>query len=228
MKPDEHRQVTSATPLRTPPRIFAIMAAEAPVAAVLRRGPSAWVQLLAWDTAKDTFTDGAWLRGRLYGERCDVSPDGALFLYHAHQGRKLGTSTTDTWTAVSRLPWLHALRLWPWGTTYGGGGRFEGPRRLRLRTWAAPPTHPDQRLDDLEVLTGDPPLHRSTGEVPGATWSGRDQRGRLVFAHEGRLYCRRQDHDVLLVDLVDRHPDPRPAPAWAHGWPEATSPKRPP
>ena len=61
-------------------RLFVIMAAEASVAAVLRRGPSAWYHVIRWDTAKDEFEHGAWIRARLYEDRCDVSPDGTVHI----------------------------------------------------------------------------------------------------------------------------------------------------
>ena len=110
-----------------PPRIFVIPATEADVGVVFRRGPSAWYHLLKWDMAHDKFEPGVWLRGRIYPEKCDVSPDGALLLYLVHQGRRIGTSYTDAWTGVSRVPWITALALWPWGTkpaSFGRHGRF--------------------------------------------------------------------------------------------------------
>jgi hypothetical protein len=96
--------------VRAPCRLFVIMASAAPVAAVLRRGPSRACQVTAWDTARDVFTPGAWIKGRLYEDRCDVSPDGELFLYFCFGGRRR-EGYTDSWTAVSRLPWLHATGL---------------------------------------------------------------------------------------------------------------------
>jgi hypothetical protein len=149
-----------------------------------------------------------------------VSPDGSLFVYAAHQGRRLGTSVTGAWTAVSRLPWLHALTLWPMGTTYGGGGRFVGDRRLVLRGASA--AHPEHPLSGLEVVAGEAPLHRSSGEVEGAAWSGRDPRGRLVFARDGQLFARAAPRDrqgapkdQLLHDFCGDAPAPVPAPPWA-------------
>lgn len=201
-----------------PPRLFVIMAREAPVAVVVRRGPAAWAQITLWDTESDAFTRGAWFRGRIYENKCDVSPDGQLFVYAAFQGRKLRTSYSDSWTAVSRPPWLHALALWPMGTTYGGGGRFVDDRRLVLR--GASGAHPDHPPQGLEIVPGEAEYHRSTGEVEGAEWSGRDQRNRLVFASGGRIWARRGGKgagaaDVELADFNADRPDPQPAPEWA-------------
>jgi hypothetical protein len=196
-----------------PCRLFVIQAASAPVAAILRRGPSRWCQVIAWNTHRDTFTPGAWFKGRIYEDRCDVSPDGELLLYFCHGGR-MRPGYTDAWTAVSRLPWLHALALWPWGTTYGGGGRFTGKRELVLRTGMAFKAHPDHPADGLHVTLGNPERHRSTGE-PGSDWSGVDHE-RLVFCREGKLFRRtRAGVDVELADFNGHRPEPVPAPEWA-------------
>ena len=192
--------------LRPPPRLFVLLASRAHVGLVIRRGPSAWTQLTLWDTDSDRFTPGAWLHGRIFAEKCDLSPDGRLFVYAAYQGGHLGSSTTDSWTAVSRPPWLHALALWPMGTTYGGGGRFVGDRRLVLR--GADAAHPDHPARGLEVVPGVADLHHSTQEVEGAEWSGRDHRNRLVFTRGGKLFARTGLDDVLLADFAEASPNP--------------------
>jgi hypothetical protein len=202
-----------ATPLRPPPRLFVIMAKLAPVAVVVRRGPASWAQLTLWDTRTDAFTPGAWFAGRIFAEKCDLSPDGALLVYAAYQGRRASTSYTDSWTAISRPPWLHALTLWPMGTTYGGGGRFVGDRRVVLRGAGAP--HPAHPLRGIEVVPGEAEHQRSSEEVEGAEWSGRDQAHRLVFAARGRIFARSGGLDVELADFTTHVPDPQPAPEWA-------------
>lgn len=109
-------------------RIHCIVARNAPVAAVLRRGPSKVVQVLKWNLTHDTFEAGQWFRGRLYEHRCDLSPSGSLLLYFA---AKRATPFV-TWTAVSRLPYLTALALWPKGDSWGGGGLFDDEHTVRL------------------------------------------------------------------------------------------------
>jgi hypothetical protein len=207
------RQLTCNDPTMTAdPRLFVIMAADAPIAIVIRRGPAAWAQLTLWRTDDDTFTEGAWFRGRIYAEKCDLSPDGKLFVYSAFKGSRLGTSTTQSWTAVSRPPWLQALALWPMGTTYGGGGRFDGERRLIVRGGASVADRPPP---GLEIVAGAADVHRSTNEVEGAEWSGRDQRNRLVFAARGCLFARAGVDDRLLADFRAQRPRTEPAPEWA-------------
>jgi hypothetical protein len=195
-----------------PPRVFVIPAAEAEAAIVFRRGPSNWFHLLKWDMSKDKFESGAWFRGSMYPEKCDISPDGSLLLYFVLKGNKLQTSYSHAWTAVSRAPWLTALGLWPQGTTYGGGGRFVGNRDIVIRAGDTTP-HADHPGKGLRVALGNPALHRSTDEVPRATWSGRDRNGRLIFAKDGRIFRRSSTgKDKELIDLAGLMPDPKPSP----------------
>jgi hypothetical protein len=194
-----------------PCRLFVIPARDAPVAAVLRRGPSRWYQVIRWDLDRDELTNGAWLKGRIYEERCDLSPDGELLVYFCHGGR-LRPGYTDSWTAVSRLPWLAALALWPSGITYGGGGRFVDNRRLVLRNGRHDKPHPDHMPIGLELVDGDARLHASIGEIEGADWSGHDHKRRLIFARAGKLYRRIKGRDREIADLNDRAPEPVAAP----------------
>lgn len=216
--------------MQAPPcRLFVIPAQAAPLAAVFRRGPSRWCQIIRWDMEHDAFMDGAWFKGRIYEERCDVSPDGSLLVYFCHGGR-MRPGYTDSWTAVSRLPWLYALALWPSTTgTYGGGGRFVGDRSLVLRNRfdRAHPEHPPRGLD---IVDGDAPCHASTGEVEGADWSGYDHNRRLIFCRAGKVYRHTGRVDRELVDLNGRVPAPVPAPDWAQrplpAGPESTRRRR--
>lgn len=121
-------------------RLFAIVARKAPVAAVFRRGPSKQVMLLRWDLTSDRFEAGQWLKGRIYERRCDLSPSGELLLYFGGNQKP----PYYTWSAVSRLPFLTALALWPKGDTWGGGGLFEDERRIAL----------DHRADQLSLAPG--------------------------------------------------------------------------
>jgi hypothetical protein len=195
------------------PRLFVIMATDAPVAVVVRRGPTAWAQITSWDTREDVFTEGAWFRGRIFAEKCDISPDGQLLVYAAYKGDHLRTNYTDSWTAVSRPPWLHALALWPMGTTYGGGGHFVGNRELVLR--GAREAHPDHPPRGLTLVRGEAPYHRSAEEIPGVEWTGRDQENRLVFAARGCIFARTGGDDRLLADFSAQVPNATPAPEWA-------------
>ena len=90
---------------------------------VLRRGPTHKVCTIGWDRRDDTFELGQWYRGRIYYERCDISPDGEHWIYFALNG-KTHEETLGSYTALARTPYLKALGLWPCGGTWGGGGLF--------------------------------------------------------------------------------------------------------
>ena len=68
---------------KPPARLHVILAREAPLAVVIRRGPAKQVCTVLWNRRTDEFTLGQWLKGRIYEDRCDLSPDGRYFIYFA-------------------------------------------------------------------------------------------------------------------------------------------------
>jgi hypothetical protein len=90
------------------PRIYCIPATEAPVIAVFRRGPTNWSHVGRWDLAKGRYEPGAWLRGRIFPRRSDLSPDGRLLCYFAHKPSATWKQG-EAYVALSKLPWLTAL-----------------------------------------------------------------------------------------------------------------------
>ena len=109
--------------VRPPPRLFGILARDAPVVAVLRRGPSNWSHIGRWDVQASTYQGGSWLRGTLYPQRCDVSPDGRYLAAMALVPRA-DWAPGPTYVAVSRLPWLTALAAWGTQGTWSRGAHF--------------------------------------------------------------------------------------------------------
>ncbi len=105
------------------PRIYCIPATEAPVVAVFRRGPTDWSHVGRWDLAQHQYEPGAWLHGRIFPRRSDLSPDGRLLCYFAHK-------PTSTWehgeayVALSKLPWLTALHAFGTCGTWTRGYYF--------------------------------------------------------------------------------------------------------
>ncbi len=64
------------------PRVHIEFSAASSMAAIVRRGPSRWVRLLAWNTADDTVTPGSWFHGRIYEHGAHgVDPQGRTFQY---------------------------------------------------------------------------------------------------------------------------------------------------
>src|SRR5215475_10445604 len=99
-------------------RLAVILAREAKKGVIFRRGPSDWVQLVLWHTDTDKFEEGQWFHGRIYTERCDVSPDCAKLIYLAakhYRWRTIDHEYSTAWTAISKPPYLTALALWPNG-----------------------------------------------------------------------------------------------------------------
>lgn len=109
-------------------RIDGLLAREAPIVVLFRRGPSKSVGLFRWDLRDDRIEEGQWFWGRIFTRRCDLSPNGELLCYFAGRFK----DPLGTWTAISRPPYLTALALWPNGDTWGGGGLFETHRTLGL------------------------------------------------------------------------------------------------
>lgn len=68
-------------PFRT--RTDVLFASRAPVAVVLRRGPRTHWQLLLWDTRRDQFTPGQWMKGLV--RLMDLSPRADKLIYWAAQ-----------------------------------------------------------------------------------------------------------------------------------------------
>jgi hypothetical protein len=103
--------------------LYGIPATAADVVAVVRRGPTNWCRLGRWDVAAGTYETGPWLGGRIYRERCDLSPDGRYFAYFA---MKPSATWELGWTyiAISRLPQLTALAAWGTGGTWTRGIHF--------------------------------------------------------------------------------------------------------
>lgn len=106
-----------------PARLHVLLAREARIGLVIRRGPSRQVCTLLWDRRTDSFTIGQWFKGRIYERRCDLSPDGKHFIYFAMDGKWSGLSK-GSWSAISRAPYLKALAFFPKGDCWQGGGLF--------------------------------------------------------------------------------------------------------
>ena len=228
-----------------PCRLSFVFARSAPVVVVLRRGPSQWVEVIKWNTRDDSFEHGHWFHGRIYEGRCGLSPDGRLLVYFAMKAGCVDRSAgyEQTFTAVSRPPYLTALAMWPTGGTYGGGGRFIDDRTLRLaygkhrsffpgprrHTEIAmgplPSHHPNHPPTGLRICTNLD--HYASGEgfghfgvrPPEADWYGRDHADRPIFARRGKLYQTDPDaNEILMKDF--NHDEVRliESPAWAREW----------
>ena len=138
-----------------PCRLFVYLAREAPVAVVLRRGPTDWARLSLWRTDTDTFEHGQWFHGRIYERRSDISADGSRFVYFALKiGGRRGTHPQwqDSWVAISRPPRFTARALWFIGGTYCTGGFFPEDKAVWIAALNQPPDV-GELPDDWELST---------------------------------------------------------------------------
>ena len=106
-----------------PPRIYCIPATQAPVVAVFRRGPSHWAHIGRWDLAARRYEPGAWLSGRIFPRRSDLSPDGQYLCYFAHKPSATWEHG-EAYVALSKLPWLTALHAFATCGTWTRGYYF--------------------------------------------------------------------------------------------------------
>jgi hypothetical protein len=142
------------------------------------------VQLVKWQTDCDRFVAGQWFNGRVYDRRCDLSPDGSLWIYFASKINRhtlADSEYTYAWTAISRPPYFTALALWPKGDCWHGGGLFLGRRRVWLnhRPEVAVP-HVKHRPKGIKVE----PNPQACGE-DWPVWSRRMERDGWVLVQEG-------------------------------------------
>lgn len=175
-----------------PPRLHVLLAKDAPVGVVIRRGPSDRVATVLWHRQRDTFEVGQWLKGRLYERRCDLSPSGAHLIYFAMNGHWKSRSR-GAWTAISRAPYLRAIGFFPKGDCWHGGGLFTGRKTYWLNDGYG---HSVER--DTTEVTRDR-THRPTpsfgGECPGVYYH------RLI--RDGwRLVSRERSVDVFERELL--------------------------
>ncbi len=156
------------------PKTFIHMARDAPVGVVLYRRSHLTTYVLKLDH-KDRLIKGSRFYGRLFPERCDVSPDGKLFIYFAMRGKKTdGKADPATWTAISEPPSLHALVFCPNGSTWGGGGAFLDKKQLILFDDAA-----DRKsVRDYQIV---PDFAHASGDFVNQTHPYLNQRKPLVM-----------------------------------------------
>lgn len=197
-------------------KLAVIMSRKSPHAVLLRRGPSRWYHVIKWNLDTDDLEYGAWFKGRIYEGKCDLSDDGELFLYSVHQGSRLITSYTDSYSALSKAPWLKAFALWPQGSTYLGGGQFQGNKVIGM--WTLPfmkdmhPDHTNTKGYSVVNLTKSDEWHGNSHLVPEADWSKKDLNGRIIWYKGYDIYIRENDKDRLFINLKDLKPEPNEAP----------------
>lgn len=185
-----------------------VFAKDAPVAVILRRGPSEWVEVIKWNTKTDIFTRGHWFHGRIYENKCDLSPDGLLFVYFAFKKGHIDPGYDRRYTAVSKPPWLTAIGLWPNGTTYGGGGVFTGRRELSISFGYPLEPHPKHVPKGLTVRFGENRPYSSRGQLV-------DQGGKKFIVRGGKILRKRGSLEREIADFTEDVLEAVASPDWA-------------
>jgi hypothetical protein len=91
--------------------------------AVFRRGPTNWSHVGRWDLGERRYEPGAWLGGRIFPRRPDLSPDGRFLCYFAHKPSATWKHG-EAYVALSKPPWLTALHAFPTCGTWTRGYYF--------------------------------------------------------------------------------------------------------
>lgn len=113
------------------------MASDAALAVVVARYSNSKSRMLLWETDRDVFHPGQWLKGGI--KLLDVSADGQYVAYHVTApSRKV-----DYYIAVSKPPFLTALFFRPVTVVGGGTGSFHPQGRF---SWA---DTPEKAMDKL-------------------------------------------------------------------------------
>ena len=91
--------------------------------AILCRGPTDWAHVGRWDLSARRYEPGAWLRGRIFPRRSDLSADGRYLCTFVHKPNAAWTHG-ETYVSVSKLPWLTALHAFGTDGTWTRGYHF--------------------------------------------------------------------------------------------------------
>jgi hypothetical protein len=116
--------------------LHAILAADSPVAILIKRGPGRCSCAIGWDRRTDTFETGQWLKQKI--ESADLSPDGQHFCYFVNTQQQ--RPEHRVYRVVSRAPWLKALSFWSRQSWIQGPGPGMFFRDVdgEVKLWALP------------------------------------------------------------------------------------------
>ncbi len=82
---------------------------------------------------------GSRFYGRIYPNRCDLSPDGKWFIYFAMgQSQSQYDKKLHCWTGICSPPNINAQILFIHDDTWGGGGRFVDDQTIYISPGLAP------------------------------------------------------------------------------------------
>lgn len=198
-----------------PPALHVLLAKDAPLAVVLRRGPTKMYSTWLWNRDTDEVTLGQWMKGRIYEDRCDLSSDGKFLLYFVMTPSDPLKSQPWGWTVVSRAPYLKAIVLLPQNHTWYGGGFWTSNRKYwlnGLNIKHAPEVKTDSRhvKRELDPKYAAQSLTRMRMERDGWRWVGAGDREEWQSIYERPLTAgwmlRRITHGDLTEKSQGRSP----------------------
>lgn len=109
-------------------KLTILLSSTIPLAVIARRGPRRRTCLILWDIGRERFDVGHWYKGTV--DLYDLSPDGEWLLTVCSKGY-------DSWTVLSKPPYLTAHGLWHIGDHWGAGGYFLSDSSIVLHRIAA-------------------------------------------------------------------------------------------
>ncbi|MCP5158616.1 MAG: hypothetical protein H6975_04240 [Gammaproteobacteria bacterium] len=133
---------------------------------------------------------GSLFYGKIYPNRCDLSPDGTYFIYFAMgKSQKQYDKRLYCWTGVCVPPNIKAIKLFAHKDTWGGGGRFINDNTIYI----SPGQYPDfdknlnDQLDKYKITF--------TGNIEDGGWT----------SGNGWKILKRQ----IVQELGDKYPIPK-------------------
>ncbi len=119
------------------PKIVGFIAEKNVIVFIYRKSSKVhYLVCMKYNKSKETFILGSRFYGKLYPEKCDISPDGRYFLYFAMRGTSQEKYKKEMycWTAICRPPNITAQFILEHNDTWFGGGRFIDERKLFINS----------------------------------------------------------------------------------------------
>ncbi|VEP12276.1 hypothetical protein H1P_1400004 [Hyella patelloides LEGE 07179] len=128
--------------MKTIPKIRGYIATKKNIIVFLYRRSNKITYLISLDYQKgrESIQIGSRFYGRIYPNRCDISPDGTYFLYFAMgKSQQQYEKKLYCWTGICMPPKITANMLFAHQDTWGGGGRFVDDKTIFI----SPGMYPD-------------------------------------------------------------------------------------
>lgn len=202
-----------------PPRLEIAFASKAPVAVIIRRGPTAWSQLVLWNMDSDTFTPGQWLHGRV--AYASLSPNGKHLAMGIRAAKDKGGGFE--YSLVSRPPYFTALAICFQYLTVSylafsptGELIWDPEKVIQWKAENQCPYRVSSRWEEIQEHHARDLKEREQSHPESDRWFSPD--GRKLFAKDGVLYEELDDTNISLFDLNPFRQTPVETPDWALRW----------